>query len=365
MTDSPPAPAGSKLDAQRRADRVAAFRGEVAALEREGVLALSEEQRARVATHHEALLRELAARFDVDVSEGEKQLSLGMRIASLLGALALAASAFFFIRRFWGTLSTPSQVAILAAAPALGLLATAYAARKERSGYFAALAGLVAFACFVIDVSLLGEIFNRVPTHAAWLAWGLFGLVVAYAWGGRLLLAAGLGCLAFWLAGWLTTWSGAVWTAMWERPETFLPAGLLLFAAPLALAHRKRDDFPPVYRLVGLVAVLFPLLLLANWGEGSYLRRLDPDLVEGIYQILGFAASAAAIGLGIRRHWKETVNAASAFFVAFLFAKFVDWWWEWMPRYAFFLLVGLTAVAALAALKKLRSLTIAAERRAA
>ena len=359
MTEPVAGTAGSKGEAQRRADRIAAFRAELASLEREGVLALPEEQRNRVAAHHEALLRDLAERFDVDVSEGEKQLSWGMRIASFLGALALAASAFFFIRRFWGLLDTPVQVAILAAAPALALLGADFAARRERSGYFAGLVGLVASTCFVLNVALLGEIFNVTPSDGAFLAWGAFGLILAYAYVLRLLLAAGLLSLVVWLSSWMITWTGADWTASWERPETFLPAGLLLFATPLLVPHRRRADFAPVYRALGVAVFLFPVLVLANWGEGSFWRAGEGDTIEIAYQILGFAASAAAIWIGIRRGWREVVHTGSVFFVAFLWAKFLDWWWDWMPRYLFFLIVGLTAAAALVALKKARSVMAA------
>jgi hypothetical protein len=31
----------------------------------------------------------------------------------------------------------------------------------------------------------------------------------------------------------------------------------------------------------------------------------------------------------------------------FLLTKLVDWWWDWMPRYLFFLVVGTLAVAVL------------------
>ncbi len=181
----------SKLAAQRRADRIAAFRAELDELEREGVAALAAEERAAVARHHDALLRELAERYDVDVAEGEKQLSLGMRIASLLGAAALAASAFLLFRRVWGLISTPAQVAVLLAAPLLALLATDYAARRERSGYFAGLFGAVAVACFVLDLTMLGRIFNVAPSYAPFLAWSAFGFLLAYSYGLRLLLAAG------------------------------------------------------------------------------------------------------------------------------------------------------------------------------
>jgi hypothetical protein len=52
-----------RIEAQRRADRIAAFRAELAALKGEGALALPEEQRAQVLAHQDGLLRDLAARM--------------------------------------------------------------------------------------------------------------------------------------------------------------------------------------------------------------------------------------------------------------------------------------------------------------
>jgi hypothetical protein len=354
----------TKLDAQRRADRIAAFRAELAELEREGVVALGEEQREAIARHHDALLRALAERFDVDVAEREKQLSLGMRIASFLGALALAASAFLFFRRFWGLLSTPAQVAILVAAPALALAGADLAARRERTGYYASLLALLAFSCLVLDVTMLGQIFNLAPSPNAFLVWGAFGLLLAYAYGLRLPLLAGAAALGTWLSAWIGAWSGAPWTIFYERLESVLPAGVLLFAFVAFVPHRRHPEFAAVYRGLGLAAVLLALLVLAVWPEGSYLR-LDDDTVEGIYQVSGVAACAAAIWLGIRRRWKETVNLGAAFCVAFLYVKYLDWFWDWMPKYLFFLIVGATAVAALALLKRLRRATATRPREAA
>ena len=51
-------------------------------------------------------------RFDVDVSERGKQLSLGMRAVSFLGAFALAASVYYFFYQTWGIISTPLQIGI-------------------------------------------------------------------------------------------------------------------------------------------------------------------------------------------------------------------------------------------------------------
>lgn len=96
------------------------------------------------------------------------------------------------------------------------------------------------------------------------------------------------------------------------------------------------------------------MLVLANWGRISYLD-LDEDLVEGIYQVLGFVLSAGAIWLGARRHWSEVVNTGASFFVIFLYTKFFDWWWEVMPKYLFFLVLGLTAVLLLVIMRRLRA----------
>lgn len=299
----------------------------------------------------------MAERFDVDVSEGEKQLSLGMRIASFLGALAFAASAVLFFRRIWGELATPAQVAILAGAPVLGCLGTHLAARREKTGYFASLLALVTFACFVLDLVMLGEIFAVTPTENACLAWGVLGLVLAYAYGLRLPLALGIAMVTVWLAAKTGALAGVPWIALGHRPESFLPAGLLAFALPFGLKHREREDFPPLYRLCGLLAVLGAVLALSAWGEGSYLR-LDKKLIESSYQVAGLVLSTAVIAAGIRRRWSETVNVASTFFVIFLWVRLYNWWWDWMPKYLFFLILGLTAAAALWALKRLRTVSI-------
>ena len=41
-------------------------------------------------------------------------------------------------------------------------------------------------------------------------------------------------------------------------------------------------------------------------------------------------------------------------FCIFLYTKFYDWWWDWMPKYIFFLVMGLAAVLLLVVFKRLR-----------
>jgi uncharacterized membrane protein len=342
----------NKDEAQARADRIRAFQQELEVLEREGVLSLPSEGRATLAAHHAGLLRQLATDFDVDVSNDQKQLSWGMRLASLFGALALSAAVFFFFYRFWGVLTTPLQVGLLVAAPLLATLGVEYAARRERSLYFASLIGLVAVACFVLNLSVLGQIFNITPSQHAFVAWAAFALLLAYAYGLRLLLVAGLTSLMAWLSATVGTWSGCYWLSFGERPENFILAGLLVFALGL-YGNQVRPGFAGIYRVYGLLVVFIAILILANWGHISYLP-LASGTIENLYQWLGFLVAGVTVWLGIRRHWPGVVNLGSTFFVLYLYTKLFDWWWDWMPKYLFFLVLGLVAVSLLLGLRRVR-----------
>lgn len=344
----------SRTEAQQRADDIRVFRQELERLEREGVLALTEAQRNAVADHHSGLLAQYAQSFDIDSDVRAKQLSLGMRIASFLGALALAASVFFLFYQFWGRFSETAQVVILLGAALGTLAATVWIQGRDSSGYFTKLAAMVAFACFVLDIAMLGQIFNITPSDKALLPWAALALLLAYTCDLRLLLAAGLLCLIGFVAARAGTWGGVYWLSFGERPENFFPAAAALFFVPQLIGHRHFAGFAATYRVFGLLSLFLPMLVLAHWGRGSYLE-LDPDVVEGFYQLLGFLGSAAAIWLGARRCWPGVVNTGVAFFVIFLYTKFFDWWWDIMPKYLFFLVLGLTAILLLVGLRRLRA----------
>jgi len=343
----------SRGEAQQRTDAIRAFQAELERLEREGVLALGEDQRRAVAQHHARLLAEYARAFDIDRDVQAKQLSLGMRIASFLGALALAASVFFLFYQFWGLFSTTAQVAILLLAALGTLAATVWVQGRDATGYFTKLAAMVAFACFVLNIVMLGQIFNITPSDKALLPWAVFALVLAYACDLRLLLAAGILCLVAFVSARTGTWSGMYWLHFGERPENFFPAAVALFFVPLVIRHDRFAGFGAMYRVFALLTLFLPMLVLANWGEASYVD-LDPHVIKGSYQVLGFALSAAAVWLGVRRQWPEVVNTSVTFFVIFLYTKFFDWWWETMPKYLFFFVLGLTAILFLVVLRRLR-----------
>ncbi|MFG0721271.1 DUF2157 domain-containing protein [Pseudomonas sp. GLN_6] len=344
----------NRSDAQQRADDIGVFNRELARLEAEQVLSLSDSQRASLHGYQQQLLNRYLAAFDIDHDIQARQLSLGMRIASFLGALALAASVFFLFYQFWGLFGTRSQVMILLTASLASFGLTLWVQRLDSSGYFSKLAALVAFTCFVLNIVMLGQIFNITPSNNALLPWALYALLLAYACGARLLLAAGLSCLLAFVAARIGSWDGIYWLGFAQRPENFIPAALLIFVLPLLVDQRRFDGFAVIYRVFGLLGVFLPVLVLAYWGEASYLNW-PVEMIETVYQSAGFILAALVIWLGVRRDWAEVVNTGLSFFVIFLYTKLFDWWWGSMPKYLFFLVLGLSAVLILLVLRRLRS----------
>ena len=344
----------SRAEAQRRADAIGDFQRELERLERDGIVALTDEQRRAISDHHRALLAQYAESYDIDRSADAKQLSLGMRIASLLGALALSTSVFLLFYQFWGRLTTPVQVAILIVSALATFVMTLWIHARDSSGYFTNLAAMVTLACFILDISTLGQIFNITPSDTALVPWAAMAFLLAYVCDLRLLLAAGIVLSIGYLSTRTGAWSGIYWPHFGERPESFIPAGVLLFMVPQFVRHERVAGFPPIYRMLGLVAILLPMLILSIWGIGSY-AGLQPRTVERVYQVVGFVSCIAAIWLGVRREWRETVNIGVLFFVVFLYMRFFDWWWDVMPKYLFFLILGATAVGILLGLRRARA----------
>jgi hypothetical protein len=343
-----------KTAAQGRSDRIEAFKAELAQMARERVLNLSPEQYRQVAEYHAGLLSRFSEDYEIDRSQREKQLSWGMRIVSFLGALALSASVFFLFHQYWGWFAPEAQVAILIAAPLFALAGVVFIASRDRSGYFAKLAALVCFACFVLDIAMLGAIFNVRPSDGALLLWAAFAFLLAYAYDIRLLQVAGIVCISAYIGARTGTWSGMYWAYFGARPENFFPAAAALFALPFLVDHRRYTGFAATYRIGAMLLLFVPMLILANYGGISHLD-MSRGSIEAIYQIAGFVLSAIFIGFGLRLGWNEVVNTGAVFFVVFLYTKFFDWWWQAMPKYLFFLVIALTAIGFLMLLRRLRA----------
>lgn len=343
----------SRIDAQREADRLRAFRDQLAELEAQNVLALTPEQRTSFEAHFARTLAALAETFDIDTSDSQKRLSWGLRIASTLGGLAFCAALILLFQRVWGLLGTPVQLAIGIAAPLAALALTEIAARRERTLYFAGLFALVALGAFVLNLTLMGTVFNLSPTESALIPWGVFSMLLAYRYGLRLLLLAGIGFLVCWTSAYAGARFGIPWDMLFERIEHFLIGGIVAFWVPSFVRHARHADFPPVYRAAGAFAAYAALLPLSE-GSWSYLP-MDRDAQKVVYGLFAIALSSGAIALGIRRGWNGIVYISTAFFVLFLFLRLHHWFWDAMPNYVFFALLGGIAVGLMRVFQRIRT----------
>lgn len=342
-----------RMDAQARADRIRVFQEELTQLESELGEVLDDAQRQRITQHHEQLLADLAQQYDVATTTTGRQLALGLRFASFLGALAICIAVVLFVERFWGGLTTGVQVGLLAMGTAVALALTEFAARREKTLYFAGLAAMVAFAAFVTDVTIVDQIYNRIPSPHNFLLWTVFAGALAYGYGLRVLLLAALITLTVWIAGVLAMLSGLYWIDFFGWLELLLPTAALAVVLGVTPHRGIREEFPWLYRLFGLVLLFWVVLWMSANGAGSLLP-LANGTVEAIYQVFGLVAAGLTIWYGIREGWSDVTNIGVGAFTILLFIKATDWWWDWMPHWLFFLVLGGIAVGVMLLLKRLK-----------
>ena len=342
------------IQAQNRIDQIHSFHQELSCLKANAGLTLSNQQQQSIDDYHGQLVKDLNSQFDLDLSIKEKQLSWGMKIASLFGALAMAAGLFFLFYRFWGEMTTNFQVFCLVIASLGSLGLTCFLKESGASPYYCKISALVSLAALILNITMLGEIFNLTPSPNAILVWSAYAALLAYYCRARLLIFfAIVGVLNF-IAMKVGTWSGIYWISFGERPENFILPSIVIFSLPVFFSKPAYQDFNPVYRVTSLISLFIPVLILSNFGAISYLPA-SADAVEIIYQILGFLLAGFTIGLGIKMQWRDTVNTGVVFFVLFLYTKFFDWWWELLPKYIFFFIVGAISIGLLMLFTKLRT----------
>lgn len=343
----------TKIQAQIRADQIRAFRAEQTLLSAQGLLQLQDDTAAAIQQYHDNLLRELQQAQDVDLSEGARHLSVGMQIVSFLGAGALAASLFFLFYQYWGYFATTTQVIILIAAPLVSLGVASWVQRLDSSGHYAKLAGMVSFASWVLNIIMLGSIFNITPSPNSFAVFALYGFILAYLLQVRLLLAAALICSFIFIGAKFGTWMGSYWIYVGENPEHFFLPSLIFFTLPLWINQSRFHGFTAIYQMLSVITFFIALLVLANWASSSYLPW-SSDVTEGFYQVAGFVTSALLVLYGLRTRTVNLMLAGNVFFALFLYTKFFDWWWDWLPKYLFFFVIGLTAILALMVFNRLR-----------
>ncbi|MCX6591377.1 MAG: hypothetical protein NTZ56_07625 [Acidobacteria bacterium] len=340
--------------AQRRTLRILAFREELAELEADGIVKLEPDQQSAVAVHHDTTLAKLAQQFDVDTNITQGKLSLGMKVASAAGTMALCLAVFLFVQFYWGQLTTGWQVGLLILAPLIPLAAAEWAAPRERTLYATALLVLVSIAAFIVQAVTLGEIFSLLPSPAAPSSWAIYSLLLAYRFRLRVPLIVGLVLAATNITLWYAHLSGEATINPFAHPELTLLAG----AAILAIARWQREELQAVFRGAGSALALLAGLILSKAGLESFLAiasaTFSRSRIEGGYTSLTLAASAAAISASIRYGRPELLWTGGVTFTLLLLIKLYDWFWDLLPGWAFFGLIGLVCLALLAFFRRLR-----------
>jgi hypothetical protein len=106
-----------------------------------------------------------------------------------------------------------------------------------------------------------------------------------------------------------------------------------------------------------MLTFFIAILSLAEWGVPSYLPWSIHN-VEQFYEFAGLILAALAIWLGIARNWNEAVNIGACFFATFLLTRLYHWWWDWMPKYLFFAVIGMLGIGFVIAFRRLRVMMI-------
>lgn len=344
----------ARKEAQKRVDRIALFRAELAELERESGLTLTPEQRSGLEAHVARLLSRFQQEFGVDATDSARRASWGMRIASLLGSAALIAAVVLFLHRVWGNLPPAVQISILTLAPLAFLAGTEAAFVRRVDHYYVALLALAAGVTFVMELNVLGSVLNLTDSPHVLLAWGLFGLLIAYAYSLRLLLGAGLVLLCAYSAALILHFQGYHWLGFMQTTQLLLPGAVLLYCLPWLMRGRGPYDFDFVYRVCG-AGIGFAAILILSLGGDLCCGGLAPNLVAAGYQVLGLLLSGAVVFHGLRLGRGGLVNLGATAFIVFLFVRLHSWWWDWMPKYVFFLVLGLIALGLLLVLRRIRT----------
>ncbi len=337
---------------QRRAAAIISFREELARLQAEGVLSLDAATLERLRARHDAELARLSARGDVDLTAGAARLSTGMRVATLLGTIALSAAYAFFVSAHWGQLALPMQLALVTVPTFVLLALTHVTARNEPSGYVASLLATVAVIAFFTNLTTLGALFNLPDSRMALLIVGGFAMLLAYGYGLTLPLLPGIAGIG----GWLWT-LGAIPLGLWWRDgftlvEPMLLTGAVLLAVPAFIRAPKR--FTPWWRGIGATVLVLGLLTVAESGQMSAITSLDAHTIELGYKVVGAVVLGGLVTWGIRRDERIVMQIGTAGAVLFLFMRLVDWFWDLVPKWLFFLLVGAFALGVLLLLRYLR-----------
>ncbi|USG62658.1 DUF2157 domain-containing protein [Sneathiella marina] len=341
-----------KAEARLRVRQIASFRSELAELEKSDILRLTDEKAETIGKFHAQILNDIAEEFDTDLSDTEAQLSWGMKLASTCGAVALSMAIFMFFNYYWDNFSTGLQVSLAVIAPFLAWGVTELVAKLYRVSYFTSLAVLVAIACFVIDIYIVGEIYNLSPSPTPFLAWGLFGLLLAFRHDLSFVLALSVASLLVFAGGILTTLLGYSWSFS-IVPEVYLPGCFVILATPFLFPHGLVREQRSTFLLVGMLGI-YGILMSLLFMPYKSLLPLPVSSIEWVYTVISLILSCALTWACLRAKWTVGSYISAGFLILYILQRYCDWFWKIWPSYLFFLVLGLFAIFAILILRRVR-----------
>ena len=339
-----------RKSAQERVDRIKAFTAELRDLDRDGIVTLNQDQRRAVDEYHAKVAHDYEREFDIDLNEDAGKLSLGMKIASVLGALAFSLAVYFFVEQFWGHLPLPAQISLLTTAPLAAIALAELASRRERTLYVTSILCAVAIAGFVVNVTALANLLSLRSSPVSLALLAAFSLLLAQRYRLKLPLFFGLAFAVGFTAMFPRWIAGYAWDDLSEWLELMILGSL----AVGWFSTRQPPYFAPVYRAVCSLGLIFSFLGLST-SAGQSVLPVTSTAIEGIYTIIGLAAMALGMAMGIRNSWPEVTILSAVGFVVMLFTKMVDWMWDAIPQYLFFLLIGGISLALIAVFRRIRT----------
>ena len=113
------------------------------------------------------------------------------------------------------------------------------------------------------------------------------------------------------------------------------------------------EGFESAARHTGLVLWLGSLLLLSN-ARGFSLLAFDPSTSLAVYQVVFVVVALALLWRALRAGDGPGVTIVAGMLALFLFVRYVDWFWDLLPAWAFFLVIAAAAFASIGLLRRVR-----------
>ncbi|MCC7373078.1 MAG: hypothetical protein IT581_00370 [Verrucomicrobiales bacterium] len=341
--------------AQQRVDRIRQFQAELADLDRELGSFLADDQLRRLKAHHDQLLTRLESEGGADISDSARRISWGIRLVSLLGCAAFAAAVVLFLHRIWGALPLSGQIAILIGVPVLPLAATEIVFRRGMDSFHVGLAAALSILACWQAMEISSVILNLAPQPHFLLTLGVIASLLGHAYSLRIAATTGLVLLGVYLAALGVELQGGDWQYWALRGHYLLPSAAVFYGMSWG-PRRWRTRFEPLvrtYAFSGGLLALVAFLLMSTTGH-TCCGAIGPKSLVALDQVAGLTVAGWLVGHGLRRGWGNVVYLGATGFIGFLFLRLHAWWWHWMPKYLFFLLLTLIAIGLLVAFQKCR-----------